>query len=70
MAIYEVKKIGKNEKNVQTAQNTLDVIKPFLHFGLKATGMIAKTLIAIVSNIPKPNTHQIPDNKKDKIIKI
>jgi hypothetical protein len=70
MATRDVKKIGKSEKTVQPAHNALEVMKPFFHFGLKATGLIANTLITIVKNIPKPNDHNNTGGKSDKIIKI
>jgi hypothetical protein len=70
MATHNVKKIGKQETEVQTVHSVWEVMKPFVHFGLKATGLIANTLITIVKNIPKPDNHKQPQHKNDKIIKI
>lgn len=71
MAQREIKKIGKHEAEVQPAHsNAWDVMKPFVHFGVKATGLIAHTLIAIVKNIPKPADHKKKTDKNDKIIRI
>ena len=70
MATHNVKKIGKNETEVQNAHSAWEVMKPFVRFGLKATGLIASTLIAIVKNIPKPDSSKQPQHKNDKIIKI
>jgi hypothetical protein len=58
MASQNVKKIGNVKKEVQPAHNTWEVMKPFVHFGLKATGLIASTLITIVKNIPRPDGHK------------
>jgi hypothetical protein len=70
MATREIKKIGNNKATVQPAHNTWGLIKPFVHFGLKAIGLIASTLITIVKNIPKPNNHKHPERKDNNIIKI
>jgi hypothetical protein len=70
MASQNVKKIGNSKNEVQNAHNAWDVMKPFVHFGFKATGLIASTLITIVKNIPRPDNHKPTERKNDKIIKI
>jgi hypothetical protein len=70
MAPHNVKKIEKHETEVQNVHSVWDVMKPFVRFGLKATGLIASALIAIVKNIPKPDSSKQPQHKNDKIIKI
>jgi hypothetical protein len=70
MASQNVKKIGNAKTEVQPAHNAWEVMKPFVHFGLKATGLIASTLITIVKNIPRPDSHKQPERKDNKIIKI
>ncbi|WP_183560128.1 hypothetical protein [Mucilaginibacter sp. SP1R1] len=71
MASREIKKIGKQNSEIQPPHsNAWEVMKPFVRFGLKATGLIASTLITIVKNIPRPDNSKRPDNKKTKVIKI
>ncbi|GAA3972567.1 hypothetical protein [Mucilaginibacter dorajii] len=70
MASNNVKKIGNHQPKVQPVQNTWEVMKPFVKFGLAATGLIAGTLITIIKNIPKPDNGKQPLLKKDKIIRI
>lgn len=71
MASSEIKKIGKHDQEVQhTHGNAWEVMKPFVHFGIKATGFIASTLITIIKHIPKPDNQKATERKKDKIIKI
>jgi hypothetical protein len=70
MASNNVKKIGKHEAEVKPTHNAWEVMKPFVKFGLAATGLIAGTLITIVKSIPKPDNGKQPLPKKDKIIRI
>jgi hypothetical protein len=71
MASNEIKKIGKHNPEVQPSHgNAWEVMKPFVHFGIKATGFIAGTLITIIKHIPKPDNQKVTERKKDKIIKI
>jgi hypothetical protein len=70
MATSNVKEIGKGNTEVKPAHSTWEVMKPFVHFGLKATGLIASMLITIVKNIPKPCKHKQPEYKNDTVIKI
>lgn len=71
MASREIKKAGNPNPYVQTGHgNAWEVMKPFVHFGIKATGLIATTLINVIKNIPKPETKSTPHRKNDRIIKI
>lgn len=70
MAPKNVNKIGKRETEVQTAHNAWKVMKPFVRFGLKAMGLIAVALIAVIRNIPKPNSSKHPEHKDNNIIRI
>jgi hypothetical protein len=70
MASNNVKKIGDHQNKVQPANNTWEVMKPFVKFGLAATGLIAGTLVTIIKSIPKPDNGKQPQAKKDKIIRI
>jgi len=68
------KKIGQRpEKETVTLQDTLGdtwrVMKPFVHFSIKALKVVAHALIFIVKQIPKPDEHR-PNAKSNKIIKI
>ena len=67
-------KTGKRPEKEQvsltdTLHDTWRVMKPFVHFSVKALKVVAKTLIFIVKHIPKPGEQQ-PKSKKDKVIKI
>lgn len=70
MARKNVNKIGKRETEVQTAHNAWEVMKPFVRFGLKAMGLIAVALIAVIRSIPKPDGSKHPEHKDNKIIKV
>jgi len=67
-------KIGKRLKKepvtrIESLQETWQVMKPFVHFSVKALKVVAYALIFIVKQIPKPEGHQ-QKSKKDKVIKI
>jgi hypothetical protein len=71
MASREIKRTEKHDPEVQPSHgNAWEVMKPFVHFGIKATGFIASTLITIIKHIPKPDDQKGTERKKDKIIKI
>jgi hypothetical protein len=70
MATSNVKKIGKGNTEIKHEHSTWEVMKPFVNFGLMATGLIATALITIVKNIPKPDKHKQPERKDNNIIKI
>jgi hypothetical protein len=71
MATQNIKRIGKNDRQAQSQHtNAWEVMKPFVHFGIKATAAIAHTLIWIVKHIPKPDKHQQEKSQNNKIIKI
>ena len=71
MATHEIKKAGKPNPKVQnTHSNAWEVMKPFVHFGIKATGMIAGALVTIIKNIPRFETKSTHSRKNDKIINI
>jgi hypothetical protein len=74
MAPSTQQKIGKRPKKepvtrIESLQETWQVMKPFVHFSVKALKVVAYALIFIVKQIPKPEEHQ-PKSKKDKVIKI
>ena len=71
MASHEIKKAGKRNPDMQTSHsNAWEVMKPFVHFGIKATGLIAGALITVIKNIPRPETKSTEGRKSDRIIKI
>jgi len=75
MAQQTVKKIGKrpvNKRpgNLEALRDTWIIMKPFVHFSIKALRVLAHALIFIVKNIPKPDDHKPVAKKNDKIIKI
>jgi hypothetical protein len=68
------KRIGKRpvKKQVSTTDTLHDtwaVMKPFVHFSVKAMKVLAHALIFVVKNIPKPEEHK-PASKSNKVIKI
>ncbi|UOE46952.1 hypothetical protein MTO98_21340 [Mucilaginibacter sp. SMC90] len=70
MATNNMKKIGKNPQVQYQDSNAWEVMRPFVHFGIKAAGAIAHTLIYIVKHIPKPDSFKTPERKNNKVIKI
>ncbi|AYL96357.1 hypothetical protein [Mucilaginibacter celer] len=71
MAASNIKKIGKRSPETRHQHtNAWQVMKPFVHFGIKATAAIAHTLIAIVKHIPKPGRNDAPKHGSKKVIKI
>jgi hypothetical protein len=74
MAKQNTKQIGQRPKQkpvtkMDTLHDTWTVMKPFIHFSVKALKLIAHALIFIVKHIPKPDEHK-PSGKNDKVIKI
>ncbi|GAC1313334.1 MAG: hypothetical protein NVSMB24_36410 [Mucilaginibacter sp.] len=59
----------KRSNNIDTLHDAWNIMKPFVHFSIKAMRVIAHALIFIVKNIPKPEDHK-PRSKSDKVIKI
>ncbi len=51
-------------------RDTWTVMKPLVHFSIKAMRVLAHALIFIVKNIPKPDDHKPAEKKSDKVIKI
>ncbi|RWY51082.1 hypothetical protein [Mucilaginibacter gilvus] len=68
----EKKKIGTAKAPAARSNdhNALEVMKPFLSFGLKAMAVIGSALVTIVRNIPKPENHTSKPKKDGRIIKI
>jgi hypothetical protein len=74
MVQQNTKKIGKRPaakpvSKMDTLHDTWTVMKPFVHFSIKALRVIAHALIFIVKNIPRPDEHK-PGSKSDKVMKI
>ncbi|WPV02808.1 hypothetical protein SNE26_13555 [Mucilaginibacter sp. cycad4] len=71
MTTNDIKRIGKHGPQVQHQySNAWQVMKPFVHFSVKAISAIAHTLIYIIKHIPKPGSHKAPGRTGGKIIKI
>ncbi|MDB5009126.1 MAG: hypothetical protein JWP45_3519 [Mucilaginibacter sp.] len=75
MATQNTKRIGQRSvkkplSKLDTLHDTWTVMKPFVHFSIKAVKVIAYALIFIVKHIPKPEEHKPARGKSDKIIKI
>ena len=68
----EKKKIGPG-KAAAAINNDVDIIgvmKPFVHFGIKALAVLGSALVTIVRNIPKPESNKTTGNKNNRVIKI
>ncbi|HEX8024470.1 hypothetical protein [Mucilaginibacter sp.] len=71
MVSNDIKRIGKRGPQVQHQRsNAWEVMKPFVHFGVKATATIAHALISIIKHIPKPDLNKPPKQNSGKVIKI
>ncbi|MEN0053673.1 MAG: hypothetical protein AAGC65_08385 [Mucilaginibacter sp.] len=71
MVPHELKRAGKTNADAQTTHsNVWQVMKPFVNFGIKATGLIAGALVTVIKHIPKPETKSTHHRKNDSIIKI
>jgi hypothetical protein len=72
---HSTKRIGqpnkrKPKKGTYLTQENWEVMKPFVHFALKATAVIGTALYAIVKFVPKALEHKPEERKNNKIIKI
>jgi len=54
---------------MDTLHDTWRIMKPFVHFSVKALKVLAGALVFIVKHIPKPEEHKAA-GKRDKMIKI
>ncbi len=75
MATQNTKRIAQRPKEkpvskLDTLHDTWTVIKPFVHFSIKALRVLAHGLIFIVKNILKPEQRKQDAPKRDKVIKI
>jgi hypothetical protein len=75
MASSNQKRIDKRPEKEQvtlsdTLHDTWTVMKPFVHFSIKALRVIGYALIFIVKSIPKLEGNKPAASKKNKIIKI
>jgi len=68
------KKIGRNQaedkKGTYLHKDNWEVMKPFVHFSVKAITVIGSALVVIVKHAPKALEHKPEEKKKDRIIKI
>jgi hypothetical protein len=55
---------------LDTLRDTWTVMKPFVHFSIKALKVIAHALIFVVKHIPKPGEYNTTGKKNNKVIKI
>jgi hypothetical protein len=74
MDTQHTRKIGqrpaaKPVSRMDTLRDTWSVIKPFVHFSVKAIKVIAHGLIFIVKHVPKPGDHK-EKNDSGKVVKI
>jgi len=72
MATQNKKRIGKAQPPERTWQENWEVMKPFVHFSIKALGIVAGAVVGIIRLLPILLEHK--DNKPPKngtkIIKI
>jgi hypothetical protein len=72
MAKQNNKKIGKAHPPKRTWQENWEVMKPFVHFSIKALGIVAGAVVGIIRLLPILLEHKEnqPAKKDTKIIKI
>jgi len=74
MATQRTKRIGStavdNNKGTYLTKDNWEVMKPFVHFAVKAIAVIGSTLFAVIKLIPKAIEHKPAERKNNKIIKI
>jgi hypothetical protein len=70
--IMDDKKIGtgKAEATRNSNHNLIEVMKPFVSFGVKALTLLGSVLVHIVKSIPRPHDHKPASKKNNKVIKI
>jgi len=73
MATQNTKRIGNQTKEkpvstMDTLHDTWRVMKPFVHFSVKAMKLLTHALVYIVKHVPKPEEHE--KAKRNKVIKI
>jgi hypothetical protein len=61
---------GKAEATHDSKHNVIEVMKPFVIFGVKALTLLGSVLVHIVKSIPRPHDHKPAPKKNDKVIKI
>ncbi len=69
MANQTFKKINNPRVVVPDNQN-MNVMRPFINFGVNALSLIAHTLITIVKSIPKPHSEKPVIKPGKKVIKL
>jgi hypothetical protein len=75
MATQHIKRIANKKSSPEKRGTYLhkenwEVMKPFVHFAVKATAVIGSTLFGVVKLFPKALEHKPEERKNDKIIKI
>lgn len=61
--------VKKQSNNMEVLHDAWQIMKPFVHFSIKAMRVMAHTLIFIVKSIPKPEDHKVKSKDK-RVIKI
>lgn len=75
MSTQNTKRIGqrpvtKPVSKIDTLRDTWTIMKPFVHFSIKALKVIAYGLVFIVKNIPKLEQNKASRARNNKMIKI
>ena len=71
MATRITTRIGEHKDNAADARrHNWEVMKPFVHFSVKAMMVIGSALFAIVKLIPKALEHKPEERKNDKAVKL
>jgi len=58
------------KKGTYLTKENWEVMKPFVHFAVKALGVVASATFAIVKLVPKALEHQPEKRKDERIIEI
>jgi hypothetical protein len=72
MATTQSKRIGREPENKGTylTRENWEVMKPFVHFGIKALAVIGSVAWSIIKLAPRLLAHKGEEKKSDKVVKI
>jgi hypothetical protein len=75
MAQQNTKHIGerptiKQSDKIEILHDTWTIMKPLVHFSVKAMKVLAHALIFIVKNIPKPEGNKTSEKGSNRVIKV
>lgn len=60
----------RQDKGTYFTRENWEVMKPFVHFGIKALALIGSVAWSIIKFAPKVLAHKPEERKSDKVVKI